>query len=206
MRKAVWKWLRPYLLKIRLLRDWIISIEDSRAHAKLRKHFVTLIEKARLAKDNLEVQNLYAEWNHEQASIDEPNYVETSDRLVRKARRLYVPVPTIPARYDAMSDDWQMSNVTGDWALTVGAYERMQRDVQTAQRAANDEWRKWVTLGLALAGFILGLTSLWMKAKQPDPCQRNYYRNDSGACVFALIPPPTVPIGTPQQSSNPSHP
>ena len=107
MWKAVWKWLRPYLLKIPILRDWIISIEDSRAHAKLRKHFVPLIEQARLAKDNLEVQNLYAEWNADQTSIDEPNYVEASDRLVGKARRLHVPVPTIPARYDAMSDDWQ---------------------------------------------------------------------------------------------------
>src|SRR5258708_18321157 len=186
MWKAIWNWLRPYLLKTPMLRGWIISIEDSRAHARLRKQFVPLIEQARRAKNNLlEVQNLYAEWNHEQASIDEPNYVAASDKLVRKARRLYVPVPTIPATYDAKSDDWQMSYITGDWALTVGTYERLQREVQTAQREASDEWRKWMTLGLALAGFILGLMSLWIKTKQPDPCPLNYYRNDVGACVFA---------------------
>jgi hypothetical protein len=23
---------------------------------------------------------------------------------------------------------------------------------------------------------------------QPDPCPRNYYRNDAGVCIFALAP------------------
>jgi hypothetical protein len=190
----MWKWLRPYLLKIPVLRDysWIISLEGFHAHARLRKHFVPLIAQARLAKNNIAIQNLYAEWHHEQASIDEPNYVTASDKLVRKARMLYVPVPRIPATYDAISDDWQMSNVTGDWALTLGAYERLQREVQTAQREANDDWRKRMTLLLALAGFILGFMSLWIKTKQPDPCPRNYYRDDVGACVFAA--PAPIPI------------
>jgi hypothetical protein len=192
MWKAVWKWLRPYLLKIPILRVWIISIEDSRAHAQLRMQFVPRIEQARLAKNDIAVQNLYAEWSHNQNSIDEPNYVAASDKLVRKARRLYVPVPKIPATYDAISDDWQMSHITGDWALTVETYERLQREVQTAQREANDESRKKMTLLLALAGFILGFMSLWTKTKQPDPCPRNYYRDDAGTCVFAA--PARIPI------------
>jgi hypothetical protein len=192
MWKAIWNWVRPYLLKIPVLQDWIISIGDSRAHARLRKEFVPRIEKARLAKNNVEVQNLYAEWSHNQQSIDEPHYVAASDKLVRKAHRLYVPVPRIPATYDAKSDDWQMSNITGDWALTVETYDRLQREVQTAQREESDEWRKKMTLLLALAGFILGLTSLWVKEKQPDPCPRNYYRDDTGACVFAA--PGPIPI------------
>jgi hypothetical protein len=192
MWKAVWNWLRPYLLKIPILGVWIISIEDSRAHAQLRKQFVPRIEQARLAKNDIEVQNLYAEWSHNQNSIDEPHYVAASDKLVRKARRLYVPVPRIPATYDAKSDDWQLSYITGDWALTVETYERLQREVQTAQREANDEWRKKMTLLLALAGFSLGFMSLWIKTKQPDPCPRNYYRDDIGACVFAA--PAPIPI------------
>jgi len=27
-----------------------------------------------------------------------------------------------------------------------------------------------------------------VKTRQPDPCPRNYYRNDAGACLFALAP------------------
>jgi predicted transcriptional regulator len=93
MWKAIWKWIREKMLKVSILEDWIVSIEDSRAHEKLRKHFAPLIEEATRTKNDLERQNLYAEWMHEQSQIDEPTYAAASDRLVRKARWHYVPVP-----------------------------------------------------------------------------------------------------------------
>jgi hypothetical protein len=189
----MWKWIRKQLRKIPVLRDWVVSIEDSRAHRKLRKEYVPQIEKARREKRDVDAQNLYAEWHHYQNQIDEPNYVTASDRLVAKARRLHVLVPDKPTRYDeTKNDDWWFADTTGDWALRHPTYERLQREVQAAQRAANDEWRKWATLLLALAGFALGWASFRAKTKQPDPCQRNYYRNDAGACVFAVSPPPPV--------------
>src|SRR5438132_13604072 len=46
------------------------------------------------------------------------------------------------------------------------------------------EFRKWATLSFAVAGFLLAFYSV-REAKHPDPCQRNYYRSDSGECVFA---------------------
>src|ERR1700692_3318336 len=133
----MWKWIRKQMLRIPVLGDWIIGVDDSRAHAQLRKHYVPLIEKTRSAKSDLEVQNLYAEWNHNQTLIEEPNYVDASDRLVRKARGFYAPVPDRPTNYGAVSADWQMSNISGDWALTAPTYQRLQREVQVAQRAAN---------------------------------------------------------------------
>jgi hypothetical protein len=193
----MWKRIRKQLLKIPRLGDWIVSSEDSRAHQKLRDQFVPLIEKARREKRELDAQNLYSEWNFEKNNIDEPTYVTASDKLVRSARRHYVAIPATPDTYDKPNDDWWLSNATGDWALSGATYERLQREVLAAQRAANDEWRKWATLLLAMGGFVLGLTSIWVKTKQPDPCQRNYYRNDAGACVFALPLPPSPTVQAP---------
>jgi hypothetical protein len=187
----MWKWTRKQLPKIPIVRDWVVSTEDSRERRKLRENFVPLIEKARREKRELDAQNLYAEWNHYQNQIDEPNYVEASNRLVGRARRVYVPVPDKPTRYDeTKNDDWWFSDTTGDWALRHPTYQRLQREVLDAQRAANDEWRKWATFLFALAGLFLGWASFRAKNKQPDPCPRNYYRDDKGACVFALTPPP----------------
>jgi hypothetical protein len=53
-------------------------------------------------------------------------------------------------------------------------------------RRANDEFRKWTTVGFAIVGLIYGFLSYRTKQKAPDPCQRNYYRSDSGECIFAF--------------------
>jgi hypothetical protein len=36
----------------------------------------------------------------------------------------------------------------------------------------------------AIAGCTLAFYSVRTKQKQPDPCQRNYYRSDAGECIF----------------------
>ena len=54
------------------------------------------------------------------------------------------------------------------------------------RRASYDEFRKWATLTFAVVGSVLAFISVLSKQKQPDPCPRDYYRSDSGECVFAL--------------------
>jgi hypothetical protein len=76
----------------------------------------------------------------------------------------------------------------GGWILRKDAEDRLRREIRDQRRASYDEFRKWVTFTFGLLAFILALVSLLIKTKQPDPCPRNYYRNDAGACVFALAP------------------
>jgi hypothetical protein len=76
----------------------------------------------------------------------------------------------------------------GYWILKSDTERRLRKEVRAEQWAHNDEWRKWATLVFAILGFTLGFWSLIVKSKQTDPCPRNYYRTDSGACVFALSP------------------
>jgi len=87
----------------------------------------------------------------------------------------------------------------GGWILRREAQARLRGEIRDQKRASYDEFRKWVTFTFGLLAFILALVSLLIKTKQPDPCPRNYYRNDAGACVFALAPkdqaaPPETPL------------
>jgi hypothetical protein len=76
----------------------------------------------------------------------------------------------------------------GGWILRKDAEARLRREIRDQKRASYDEFRKWVTFIFGLLAFILALVSLLIKTKQPDPCPHNYYRNDAGACIFALAP------------------
>ncbi len=76
--------------------------------------------------------------------------------------------------------------------------EHLKREIRDEKRQNEDEYRKRATLVLSFAAFFLALVSLIMKGKQPDPCPKNYYRNDQAECVFALQQKRTSP---PQQSA-----
>jgi hypothetical protein len=116
-----------------------------------------------------------------------------------------IPVP--PQKQD--SEHYRRSGVTGEFILRQPAQRRLRRDILNEQRARNDEFRKWTTVIFAVLAFVLGLASLVVKTKQPDPRPRNYYRNDAGVCIFALapdtsrkqsIPKPAVPNRTSTRS------
>jgi len=79
-----------------------------------------------------------------------------------------------------------MPTATAGWVLSDEAEVRLKREISTEQRQKNDEFRKWATLFFAIVGSVLAFVSVLSKHKQPDPCQNNYYRSDSGECVFAL--------------------
>ena len=181
------------------LDDW----KANRQVRSYRKFYAPKIAEAEKAKNWVERDSLLGEWQLESDLILDPVYARKADRLTAKARNYGITVPRKPLRYDEESDDWELSNVTGDWLLTRGLEERLRRDIKVERRASYDEFRKWTTLIFALLGFALGFYSLRIRQKQPDPCPRNYYRSDSGDCVFVLQAPtktaPAVSKNVPSQ-------
>ncbi len=126
--------------------------------------------------------------------------------LQRKARKFGIRVPTKSG--DEGEENWQQSQYTGDWMLTPEAERKLRNEISEEERARADEWRKWTTLFFVLVGTIFAFMSYRTKQRQPDPCPVNYYRNDSGACVFALpaapnAPQPTLPSSKPK-AQNPT--
>ena len=189
-----------------IVNGWFLRWELNRDLKELHDLYTPQIDTAFKAKKKDEGEELDYHYYNERRLVTDPYDVWQSDQLVRKARKHDIQVPSIPfgKKPEEEDDDenWQRTSTTYEWVLKDAIAQRIRREIRAEKRAANDEWRKTGTFFLALAGFILGLASLLVKTKQPDPCQRNYYRNDEGACVFA-IPSPSVKI-SPAPSSQSS--
>ena len=173
-------WYRLFS-KIPALKHWLDNRAVKLELQNLDKQHRELEAKA---KDPNEREQLEASWSNARDIIVDPIESENSERLVAQARKYHILVPQI---FDE-SKDWYRSQTTGLWILRKDAEERLRREIRDQKRALYDEFRKWMTFSFGVLAFILALVSLLIKTKQPDPCPHNYYRNDSGACVFALAP------------------
>jgi hypothetical protein len=174
------------LLKFRVVSDWLDDRKARRQLRRLNEEYALLVKQAEGKKDWDEHGRLLAEWGFEEDSILHPVHARNAEKLTAKARRYGITVPPQPTSYGQDSDDWYPSQVYGFWLLTRQTERKIQREVRDEQRAAYDEFRKWSTMAFAFLAFVLGLISLLVKQKQPDPCPQNYYRSNSGECVFAL--------------------
>jgi hypothetical protein len=86
------------------------------------------------------------------------------------------------------SDDWYLSNVSECLRTLVAEKGARGAAATRSARRAASQLRKISQLGhtyFAIVGAALALMSIRTKQKQLDPCSRNYYRSDSGECVFA---------------------
>jgi hypothetical protein len=170
---------------IQRVADWLDDHKATRQERKLRVKFAPMVAAAERAKEWGKRDGLVSEWQFESDAVLDPLYARKAERLTAKARTYGIFVPPKPHGNED-NEDWSRSNTTGEWLLTSKAEERLRHEVKVERRASYDEFRKWTTLGFALLGFGLGLASLLVKEKRPDPCQQNYYRNDYGECVIAL--------------------
>jgi hypothetical protein len=162
--------------KVPAIKNWL----DNRT---VRLELKSLDEKYR-ALDAKATDATEAGWLFARDVIQDPIESENSDRLVAQARKYHILVPRISEE----SEDWYRSQTMGGWILRRDAEARLRREIRDQKRMSYDEFRKWMTLTFGFLAFILALVSLLTKTKQPDVCPHNYYRNDAGACVFALAP------------------
>jgi hypothetical protein len=177
--------LKQLLTQIRRLQfaaDWLDLHQAERENRKLDARREAGLKATQTQREREGVESEYLD---ELEIIWHPIYIRRSHKLVADARKYGVPVPPVPKLYED-NDSWYFSSSAGDWFLNNEASVRLKREIKREKWQINDEWRKWVTLGISVAAFILALVSLIMKGKQPDPCSKNYYRSDSGECVFAL--------------------
>lgn len=198
-------WTNRTLALIPWLRLWLIHLSDERQLRILKEKFDPQIEAAKQAKDAKQENKLISEYLDLRDRILHPTYGLIAENLEKKARKLGIRVPEKPhgeVPGDVEEDaNWEMSYSTWDWMLTPGGERKLRNEIRAEQRAGNEEKRKWATLIFAVLGTAFAFWSLIKKEKQPDPCPRNYYRNDAGACVFALpaVVPSTLPQPAPQR-------
>lgn len=174
------------LRKLGRISDWLDDRKASHDDRKLREEYGLRVTEAEKNNNWEERDRLLSEWEFESDSVLHPVYARKAEKLTAEARKFGITVPSQPSHYSEKSEDWYLSNVCGFWLLKPGTEHRLRREIRDEQRASYDEFRKWATVGFAFLAFVLGLMSLLVKQKQPDPCPRNYYRSNSGECIFAL--------------------
>ncbi|TBX81890.1 hypothetical protein E0I74_04910 [Rhizobium laguerreae] len=72
-----------------------------------------------------------------------------SNRLVRRARRLSLPIPT---KNDS-SEHWRQSRTLGTWSLTAVGFAELRRAVRLEEKERRDVW-------LTLGGMLVSILSL----------------------------------------------
>jgi hypothetical protein len=179
----------------------------------LREFYAPEVAKAERERNAEQRESLLSQWSFERDTVVDPVYARKAERLTATARGYGITVPSHPSSYQTESDDWEFSNTCGEWLLSRELEDRLRREIKSERRAKYDEFRKWTTLLFALLGFALGLASVLVRQKTPDPCPSNYYRSDTGECIFALprhsaqpetIPHAAAPINR-QGSTKPQH-
>jgi len=176
--------LARQLRRIQFIADWLDDRAATRQARELRESYAPLVAKAEKDRDWDARDGLLSQWSSESDLLLDPVYERKAERLTAKARKYGITVPGKPSN-DEENEHWRLSRAYGFWLPSPQLEQRLRREIKIEQRASSDEFRKWATLSFAVAGFLLAFYSV-RAAKQPDPCSRNYYRSDSGECVFAL--------------------
>jgi hypothetical protein len=140
------------LRRIRLVADWLDDRQATRDIRKLRETYAPLVAEAEKQKNWNERDRLLEEQHLESNVILHPVYARKGERLTEKVRRYGISVSSEPSSYTDDSEDWYLSNIYGFWLPRPELTQRLQREIQDAQRARYDEFRKWATLVFAIVG------------------------------------------------------
>jgi hypothetical protein len=183
VKDALKKGFLKQVRRIQYVTDWLDDQAATRQARKLQETYAPLVAKAEKDKDWDARDGLLSEWSLESNLVVDPVYERKGERLTSKARKYGITVSPKPSNNEE-TEDWRLSRAYGFWLPSAQLEQKLRHEIKIEQRASYDEFRKWATLSFAVAGFLLAFYSV-RAAKQPDPCPRNYYRSDSGECVFA---------------------
>jgi hypothetical protein len=132
-------WLREELK----IRKW-----DRKAQS-IRASFSEDIHRAHAAREWDKRNDLLSTADFEASQYEDEAAEIRSNRLVRRARRLSLPVP----RKHEDSEHWWQSQTYGTWALTDVGFADLRRAVRLEERERRDVW-------LTCGGMLVSILSL----------------------------------------------
>lgn len=121
---------------------------------KLNHRFLPLIEKAKAAKDKNQWQELGQEYSNELEIIELAKRYATQRRLMRKADRYLLPLPSRNNKSLWQDDDafWDL--------LTPQAFADLKNIVRTEEKERWDLHTRWVYLLVGLIGALTGFFAI----------------------------------------------
>jgi hypothetical protein len=122
------------------------------------------IRAAQESKDRDEVEMLRGARQFELQMLQEESDLLASRQLLRKARRLRVPVPLMSLPDGTSSPDWEKADTQGTWHLSDSAYATLREAIRKEESYRRDQRVRWfgylAAVLTALTGIIGALTGL----------------------------------------------
>ena len=104
-------------------------------------------------KDHEEIQMLMWEGHTDSLYFDDKILTLQSRHLTKKAEKYLLPRPP----FNKESGDWEESEVTGRWGLTLLAQAGLRTAIHGYERERRERFQSWL---IVLSGFIGALTGL----------------------------------------------
>lgn len=87
-----------------------------------------------------------------------------TNRLVRQARRMRLPIPSHPTINQALNgtedENWYLSNLNGEWILTSAGYAGLSKEVKKEQRERIKAWSAVIGMLTGLVGSLAALAAI----------------------------------------------
>jgi hypothetical protein len=115
---------------------------------RIHEHYEPLMEAAKKEKNEHDYQSALSAMLFEINSNDEPDVIRT-EGLIKKARRLGIPLPPRPA-FDSPNDDphWIFNQATGNWVFTDAKELELGQQIRKLERDIFEH--RWLRLEKSL--------------------------------------------------------
>ena len=128
----------------------------------LERAFDLEIDDARRAKDYSKVESLEGDYHFEMSMHSEEEDAYETKRLISKARRMRL---SIPSRYDedgSSSQFWYEGRNTGRWYLTNEGFLLLRGAVRKEKKESHEAiiWTKWLITAATIIGIMTGVIKL----------------------------------------------
>lgn len=146
------RWKSPFWRKLPLWFQWWL-LQKEKIHLEKIRPF---IREQEIVIDT--------QWVYDTRSIDEELRINLTDRLRRKAERLYVPLPDIPYTENGREDEnWERGYISEIPYLTPEGAKKVRKEIYEAKKHRQDIFLPWLTLCIGLAGALTGLIAMLKK-------------------------------------------
>jgi hypothetical protein len=134
--------------------------QAQRAKSKLDKAYGKEVEALRKASKHQEAEEKLAEWSADGRQVEDEIDEIVSQRLLKRARRLDVPIPS-PLFGNLEEDEfWDRSYSSGGYILTRKGRAVLRDAVRKEKRERFESKARWITLFTGIIGAAIGLVSV----------------------------------------------
>lgn len=141
------------------------SIRLSWQRVLIQNAYIRDIKAARMAGDNKKIDELEQNQRLEIDMIIEQEEYLYSQRLLRQARRLRVPIPAFYTPDSKPTDDWIETQYLGMWRLTELGIAKLREEIRKEQRwrfERRAHWVAWISAITGVIGALTGLLAVWL--------------------------------------------